>query len=101
MRGIRMKRVVKGVRYDTKKATLLAHDCYWDGQNMERHGRNTYLYRSPGGRYFTVNLTQWQGERDWLQPIDRAEAIELYEGPLSEHEVAFEVAFPDVVVTEA
>lgn len=101
MKPVRMRRVVKGKLYDTSKAVLLASDCYWDGHNMERHGRNTFLYRSPGGRYFTVNLTQWQGEKDWLQPISQEEAIDLYEGPLSEHEIPFEAAFPTVEVEEA
>lgn len=51
-------RVIDRTRYDVSKAILLASDCYWDGHNFERRGRNTFLYRTPGGRYFTVHLTQ-------------------------------------------
>lgn len=95
-----MTRVVNRTRYDVSAATLLASDEYWDGSNFERHGRNQFLYRTPNGRYFQVTLTQWQGERDTLEPLTLEEAIELYEA-LPEHEEDFEAAFPEVEVTEA
>jgi hypothetical protein len=82
-------------------ATLIAHDAYWDGHNFERHGRNTFLYRTQRGAFFTVTLTQWQGEQDSLEPVPLDEAIRLYEGPLSEHEVNYSTAFPDVTVEDA
>lgn len=43
----------------------------------------------------------WQGERDTLTPIDESDAIELYEGPLTEHHVKYEDAFPSVTVEDA
>jgi len=95
-----MQCVVGGIRYDVGKATLLASDEYWDGSNFERHGRNTFLYGTLAGRYFRVTLTQWQGERDALEPLSQEEAIELYES-LPEQEVSFEEAFPGVEVIEA
>lgn len=94
-------RIVDGKRYSTATATLLADDTYWDGSNHERMGRNTFLYRTPRGAYFTVGLTMWQGERDSLTPITEEEARELYEGPLSEHAVSYEEAFPGAVIAEA
>jgi hypothetical protein len=94
-------RIVNRKRYDVKTATLLASDAYWDGHNFERRGRNTWLYRTPKGNYFTVTRTQWQGEDDHLEPIDQDTAIDLYEGALSEHEVSYAEAFPDVTVEEA
>ena len=94
-------RVVDRTRYDVSKSQLLASDCYWDGSNFERHGRNTWLYRTANGRYFTVTKTQWQGERDSLTPVTLEEAIELYEYQLPEHEVEYEDAFPDVEILEA
>ncbi len=94
-------RIIGKKRYSVKTATLIASDAYWDGHNHERHGRNTFLYRTPRGAYFTVNLTQWQGEQDTLSPITQDEAIELYEGPLSEHEVDYAEAFPSVTVEDA
>lgn len=97
----KMIRIIAGKRYSVETAALIAHDCYWDGQNFERHGRNTYLYRTPHGRYFTVNLTQWQGERDTLTPISQVDAIALYEGVLPEHEAEYGDAFPDVTVEDA
>ena len=94
-------RIVERKRYSTKTATLIASDAYWDGHNFERHGRNTFLYKTPRGAFFVVSLTQWQGEFDSLTPIDEDEAIGLYETTLSEHEVEYQAAFPDVVVEDA
>jgi hypothetical protein len=94
-----MKRVVNGMRYNVGTAILLASDEYWDGHNFEHGGRNTFLYKTRGGAFFQVNLTQWQGERDTLEPLSRQEAMELYER-LEEHNVTYEQAF-DVVVEEA
>lgn len=95
------ERIVDRKKYSVKTATLIASDEYWDGSNMERSGRNCFLYRTPNGAYFTVNLTQWQGERDTLTPVSRDEAISLYENSLSEHEVSFSEAFPGVEVKDA
>ena len=95
-----MKRVVDGMRYNVATATLIASDEYWDGSNFEHGGRNKFLYKTRGGAFFTVNLTQWQGERDTLEPVNRQEAIELYEGPLTEHQIEYETAF-DAIVEEA
>jgi len=94
-------RIIDRRRYDVATATLIASDCFWDGHNFERHGRNTFLYRTPKGAYFTVTLTQWQGEQDALTPVSQAEAIDLYENVLSEHEEDYADAFPDVNVEDA
>ena len=100
MRPREMRRIVDRIRYSTETATLLAGDDYWDGHNFERRGTNTFLYRTPKGAYFTVSLTQRQGEQDTLTPIDLNEAIELYEGPCSEHRVEYIEAFPGVEVID-
>lgn len=94
-------RIVDRKRYDVKTATLLANDAYWDGHNFERRGRNVFLYRTPAGAFFTVTLTQWQGEQDELYPITEGEAVQLFEGALSEHVVPYEEAFPGVIVEDA
>jgi len=94
-------KVVARRRYSVATATLLASDAYWDGHNWERSGRNTWLYRTPLGRFFTVTRTCWQGERDTLTPVSESEAIELFEGALSEHELDYGAAFPGVTVEEA
>jgi hypothetical protein len=94
-------KIIGGKKYSTKTATLIAHDAFWDGHNFERRGRNTFLYRTPNGAYFEVNLTQWQGERDTLIPISQAEAIDLYETSLPEHPVSYEDAFPGVEIQDA
>jgi hypothetical protein len=97
----KMTRIVNKKKYSTQAAALIASDEYWDGSNWERSGRNQFLYRTPNGNYFTVNLTQWQGEQDTLTPITQEEAIELFEGSLTEHHVNYSEAFPGVEVTEA
>lgn len=90
-----------GLRYDADKATLVAGDDYWDGNNWERQGRNTFLFRTPNGRYFCQRRTQWQGEEDGrLEPLDLDEAISLYER-LREARETFEAAFPGAAIEEA
>jgi len=95
------ERIVNRKKYSVATATLIASDEYWDGHNWERGGRNTFLYRTPKGEYFTVTLTQWQGEQDTLTPVSQDEAIDLFENQLSEHEVKYSEAFPDVNVQDA
>ena len=101
MNAGKMTVIVNRKKYSTETATLLASDCYWDGHNFERNGRNEFLYRTPKGEYFTVNMSMWQGERDTLTPVTEDEAIELFEGSLTEHEVKYAEAFPNVKIEDA
>jgi hypothetical protein len=94
-------KIINRKRYSVATATLLAGDDFWDGHNYERSGRQCYLYRTPNGAYFEVNLTCWQGEQDTLLPIDQSEAIELYEGDLTEHRLSYQEAFSGVEVVDA
>lgn len=94
-------RIVGRKKYSVETATLIAGDDYWDGHNFERSGRNKFLYSTPNGAYFTVTLSQWQGEGSSLDPVTLEEAIALYEGSLSEHEVSYAEAFPGVEVQDA
>jgi len=48
------------------------------------------------GFYFTVTETTVESEHDKLSPVTQSEAIALYEGTLSKHEVRFAEAFPGV-----
>jgi len=95
-----MERILGGKRYSTRTAVLLAGDDYWDGHNYERSGTNTFLYRTPRGNFFSVRLTQWEGERNSLTPLNADEARELYEG-LHEKRVGYEEAFPGFVIEDA
>ena len=97
----RFTRIIGRRRYNVSTATLLAADDYWDGHNFERSGRNTFLYRTPLGAYFTVTLTKWQGEQDSLDPVTESEAIDLFENSLTEHAVTYAEAFPNVKVEDA
>ncbi len=94
-------RIINRKRYSVKTATLIAGNDFWDGHNFERSGRQKFLYKTQNGNFFTVNLTQWQGEQDTLIPVSQDEAIELFEGNLTEHRVNYAEAFPDVNVEEA
>ena len=94
-------RTVDRKSYSTKTATMIASDDYWDGSNHERNGRNRFLFRTARGAYFVVTGSFWQGESNTLEPVEQSEAIDLYEGSLTEHHVSYLEAFPDVEVTEA
>jgi hypothetical protein len=87
-----MKEIINCMSYDTETATLIASDRYWDGRNMERSGRNTYLYKTQRGRYFSHHTTFWMGERDHIQALTVEEAKDLYES-LPEHKADYETAF--------
>jgi hypothetical protein len=96
-----LTRIVNRHRYSVTTATLLAADDWWDGHNFERHGRNTFLYRTRLGAYFVVNLSQWQNEQTSLEPVQQEEALRMFEEELTEHRVTYGDAFPDVKVEEA
>ena len=96
----KFEKIINRKKYSTETAELLAGNDHWDGNNFERSGRNCFLYRTPKGAYFEVNLSQWQGEGDSLIPLSEGEAIELFEG-MREQRVTFEEAFPGVKVEEA
>ncbi len=92
--------VVAGKRYRTDKATLIAHDVYWNGYSWEQGGRNTFLFRTPKGNFFAQHQTLVPGESDKIVPLQIEEAISLYHS-LPKKEIPFVVAFPDVRVKEA
>lgn len=94
-------RIIDQKRYSTATATLLADDAYWDGHNFERSGTNTFLYRTHRGNYFSVYLTQWQGDRDTLTPLTMEEAIALYEQLNDSDAIPFKEAFPDATLEDA
>ena len=98
---LELVRIVGGKRYSVATATLLAGDDWWDGHNYERYGCNAFLYRTPGGRYFAVFLSAWQGKLDKLVPVSQNEAASMYEYDLLKHYVAYEAAFPRVKIVDA
>ena len=100
MKPVSMTEILNRKRYSTDTATLIAGNDHWDGHNYERHGRQTFLYRTPRGGYFAVHLTQWQGERDRIEPLIVDEAVTLWEA-LTERRVDFSEAFPGVTVDES
>ena len=95
------ERIINSMRYSVENAALVASDAYWDGHNFERKGRNTFLYRTKNGAFFTVKLTKWEGEQDTLTPVCGNDATDLYEYDLTEHEMEYAEAFPDVEVRDA
>ena len=100
MKPTTLTAIIDRKRYSTTTATLLSGDDHWDGNNFERQGRNTFLYRTPNGSYFATHLTRWEGELDRIEPLTIDEATSMYES----HEVprgTFAEAFPGVEVTEA
>lgn len=94
-----MSAVIGGRRYTVNTATEIANNDYWDGNNFTRSGRNTWLFRTRGGAFFSATRTLWQGERDSIQALTEEEARELYE-MLPERSLSYEAAF-GIVVEEA
>ena len=83
-----MEQIINGLKYDTERAALVATDRWWDGQNFERNGRNTYLYRTKAGRFFVHRTSLRQGERDHIEPVSPDDARQYYED-LPEHEMTY------------
>ena len=116
-------RIMGRKRHSATPFTLLATDYYFDLLKGEKQGGDTALYRMPNGVFFTLSMTQGYCDRALLNilpkrkaiglclhPLDygsrmavltEAEAIELYEGPLTEHAIDYEMAFPGVQVEDA
>lgn len=90
-----MSEVINGKRYSVKNACCLAGNDYWDGSNHHRGGRNEFLFKTTKGNYFRVGMSMWQGERDFIEPLDRNEAKELFE-VLESKRVSWESAFNEV-----
>jgi hypothetical protein len=87
-----MHQVINSKLYDTEKATLVTSDHYWDGNNWERNGRNTFLYKTQKGNYFLYHTTRWQREIDHLEPISLEDAKVQYE-KLPEYIMEFKEVF--------
>jgi hypothetical protein len=79
---------------------LVAHDEYWNGYSSEQGGRNTFLFRTPKGEFFAQHQTLLPGEINKIVPLERNEAISLYQS-LRVKEVPFKVVFPDVKLEDA
>lgn len=94
--------VVAGKRYRTDKATLIAHDAYWNGHSWEQGGRNTFLFRTPSGNFFAQYQTLLPGEVETgkIAPLGVDEAVSLYHS-LHKKEVPFRVAFPCIKAEDA
>ncbi len=82
-----LEALVAGLRYRVRDSTLLARDFTFP-LGLDRA---TYLYQTPGGRYFAVYVAQ--GEKARLEPLSREEALELYL-PMPRKFVPLEEAFP-------
>lgn len=87
-----MKEIRDGKLYNTKTATLIASNQYWDGHNWERNGRNRFLYKTAKGNFFLHDTSQWQGEKNCITPITEGDAKVYYED-LTADKLDYETAF--------
>ncbi|MGA2671089.1 MAG: hypothetical protein ABSF21_06735 [Dehalococcoidia bacterium] len=100
MQPLNMNWVVGGKRYRTDKATLIAHDAYWNGHSWEQGSCNTFLFRTPNGNFFAQYQTLLPVETGKIVPLVVDEAVSQYHS-LYKKEVPFAVAFPSVKVKDA
>lgn len=100
MQPVNMTWIVANKRYRTDRATLVAHDAYWNGHNYEQGGRNTFLFRTPKGNFFAQYQTLLQSETNKITPLDTSQAIALYQS-LRKKEVPFRIVFPLVKAEDA
>ena len=88
-----MERIIEGMRYDTATAKLLADDEFSDGTNRLTRGRARALYLTAKGRYFVTTETQWQGERDTVEPFEAEDARREFEAMPNQHQTYFDAGF--------
>jgi len=80
-----MKQIINGKLYDTEKARLVASSGW-------SYGHQIRLYRTEDGEYFALYLSQWEGERDVMEPLSIAEAKAFY-ARLSQQQMDYREAF--------
>ena len=93
----RVVTVIGGVRYDTATAELIAGNDYIEEGRTDRDGTNRFLWRS-GGRFFISFHSQLEGEGCCIEPVSKAEAVEMFTGNLRERRVPFDKAFSGATV---
>ena len=83
--------IIDGNRYSTTTAVLIARGT--DEHINDPEDWNIFLYRTPEGAYFKVNLIPSRNVGNILEPISRVEALNLF-GELTDRCVDLEDAFP-------
>ena len=92
-------RVIRGKKYNTETATLIA--------SRLSTGVGEHLYRTEKGAYFVAystiwkvgRSTIWEGARDTIAVLSVDQALEIYQQ--YKEEEPFSVAFPDVNIVDA
>lgn len=87
-----MQQIIDGKLYDTETADLVASGLYWDGRKWQRHGGNTYLYKTKNGAFFLHRTTIWRGEGASIEVVSVDKAREWYER-LPESKMSYSEAF--------
>lgn len=82
------------IEYRTEDAVVIAQLNPEGGEET----RNSYLCQWPNsGRYAVVHLTDADGEKDMLHPVEKQDAARIYyEFPPELRHVAFMEAFPPI-----
>jgi hypothetical protein len=93
MHPSKMTEFIERKKYSTETATLIASDEYWMVEQSKGRGAIRFYTARPTAAISPSNRFQWQGERDIPDPITQAEAIALFEDPLTEHQVKYSEAF--------
>ena len=89
MRNIVIIRIIDGIRYDTRTASLVASDNHPADRVT---GRRTHLYLTRTGRFFLHFVPVSPGEREHLEPISPDEARKIYKR-LPDRVMSYEKAF--------
>jgi len=71
-------RTIKGKRFDSKTAEVVAHGSFLGGYRGDHLGRYQILYKTKKGDFFMFHETNWEDELDCLEPVSFAEAEDIY-----------------------
>jgi hypothetical protein len=91
-----MIRIIDGIRYDTRTASLVASDHNPADIIV---GRKIHLYQTRSGRFFLHFVPVAPGKREHLEPITPEEAREIY-GSLPDRVMSYKEAFGELLKDE-
>lgn len=76
--GVRVRKIIDGVIYDTYRADALCSNFFQDGKNKYTDGMAFELYVDSFGRFFVARYVEWENGTNSITTVGKEEAGKLY-----------------------